>query len=121
MLVEDAQLNWCKGEFELAMKLMHTVLHSETSLMTRIQARGIYGGYLAETCTENPDTIIEEYLTKSIKLSKAYAAKKASQDVRQQEDELKKFDLANQERNYKAIAKCRQLSLIPSKKIIQNF
>lgn len=109
MLIEDAQLNWCKGEFELAMKLMQSVMNSKTSLETHIKACGIYGEYLAETCTENTNTIIDEYLNKSIRMSIVYADKKRSPEIRRPEAERKQFDASNKQRNYKAIAKCRQM------------
>lgn len=113
MYFEDAQLNWCKGESDVAMKLMQTILNSETTrfVETRIQAMGIYGEYLAETCTENTETIIRSYLEKSIRMSGAHATQKFLSESSQHQKERAHFDLINRRRNHKAIAKCKHISI----------
>lgn len=107
-MIEEAQLWWSKGEHELATKLMKDVISVRNLSMGFIKACGLYGEYLAETTQGNTRTIIENYLKESVKLSTKYANLKMTQisNVHKTEKERQDFNVANKQRNYRAIAKC---------------
>lgn len=108
MLIEEAQLWWSKGEHELATKLMKDITAVRNVSIGFIRACGLYGEYLAETTQGNTKTIIENYLKESVKLSHKYAELNMAQSsaLHKTERERQDFNVANKQRNYRAIAKC---------------
>lgn len=71
--MEEAKLRWARGEQDTAMYLLKSLgrhlekVHQESSEASRLypQALGLYGNWLAESKSENPNTIIEEHLEKA--------------------------------------------------------
>lgn len=108
VLIEEAQLWWSKGEHELAIKLMKDITSVRTLSTDFIRACGLYGEYLAETTQGNTKSIIDNHLKESVKLSTKYAELKMSQITikYKTEKERQDFNVANKQRNYRAIAKC---------------
>ncbi|CAH3032263.1 unnamed protein product [Porites lobata] len=71
--MEEAKLRWAKGEQDTAMYLLKSLGrqlekvrdHSPEASVLYPQALGLYGTWLAESKSENPNTIIEDYLEKA--------------------------------------------------------
>ncbi|XP_074626555.1 serine-protein kinase ATM-like isoform X2 [Acropora palmata] len=71
--MEEAKLRWARGEQDTAMFLLRSLgkhlekVSDQSSEASRLypQALGLYGNWLAESKSENPNTIIEEYLKKA--------------------------------------------------------
>lgn len=111
--IEDAQLCWSKGESELAIKLVQAVVAAKSLTMANIKGFGICGEYLAETRAENTKAIIDSYLRKSVTYSTKFLISTFAEthELYKTKDERERFHLANKQRNYKAIAKCKQIYL----------
>ncbi|EDO36404.1 predicted protein [Nematostella vectensis] len=70
--MEEARLRWSRGETETAMHLLKCLtkqlqavcMYDEEEIRLYPQALGLYGSWMAETRSENPNKIIEEYLEK---------------------------------------------------------
>lgn len=110
--IEDAQLNWSKGECELAIKLVQTVVDAKSVTMAYIKAIGICGEYLAETRAENTKTVVDSYLRRSVTLSKRFSETNhfpETHELYKTDDERKRFNVANQQRNSRAIAMCKPI------------
>jgi len=71
--MEEAKLRWARGEQDTAMYLLKSLTRNleqtqdQTSEVIDLypQALGLYGTWLAESKSENPNTIIEKYLEKA--------------------------------------------------------
>lgn len=110
--VEDAQLNWKRGESEMAQMLIANVIKQELPSFTRAKAFGIMGEYLAEARLEDTKTIIKSYLKESNRFSDG--CRKASEQTIKPDsayyvppDEKERLHLENMKRNHLAIAKCK--------------
>lgn len=107
-MIEDAELNWSRGEVELAKLLVLHLINEQRPSTAHIKAHCIYGEYLAETQSENIRTIIDSYFKKSINASKNYISIEISTNASHYQpiEARKQFDLINKKQNYQLIAKC---------------
>jgi len=71
--MEEAKLRWARGEQDTAMYLLKSLTRNLEQVQDQSaevinlypQALGLYGTWLAESKSENPNTIIEKYLEKA--------------------------------------------------------
>ncbi|XP_055323121.1 serine/threonine-protein kinase ATM isoform X2 [Sitodiplosis mosellana] len=107
--IEDAQLNWKRGESEMAQLLIANVIKQEFPSLTRAKAFGIMGEYLAEARLEDTKTIIKSYFKESSRFSEG--CRKVSDQIKPDSpyyvppEERERLHLENMKRNHSAIAK----------------
>lgn len=110
-LIEDAQLNWSRGDSEIAQHLIQAVMEKKIPSFTICTATGMMGEYLAEARLEDTKTIIQKYLMESMvlssKLKKMDLSHVTNTDYHHPPEESERLDLLNKKRNYHAIAKCK--------------
>lgn len=115
--IEDAQLNWKRGESEMAQILIANVITQALPSFTRAKAFGMMGEYLAEGRLEDTKTIIKSYLMESNKFSD----KIRNSDIKSDSayyvppEEREHLHLENKKRNYLAIAKCKDSTIYDPK------
>ncbi|ESO89357.1 hypothetical protein LOTGIDRAFT_229208 [Lottia gigantea] len=74
--MEEAKLYWARSEINIAKNLIKTLLSrlerlqdvNETAVTLLPQALGTYGNWLAETRSENPTVIMENYLERTVQI-----------------------------------------------------
>ncbi|KAI0210308.1 Serine-protein kinase ATM [Lamellibrachia satsuma] len=71
--IEEARMFWARGEHITAKYLMRTIIDKLEKGRINLgtfypKCLGIYGDWLAETCSEAPNTIMEKYLQKAVTL-----------------------------------------------------
>ncbi|CAD6215508.1 GSCOCG00000317001-RA-CDS [Cotesia congregata] len=65
----DALLSWVRNDRDIARYLMRDLLNKKQSLSLNAQALRVYGNWMAETKTENPQAVIDNYYKESIEVS----------------------------------------------------
>lgn len=119
--IEDAQLNWKRGECEMAKLLIENVIKQEFPSFTRAKAFGMMGEYLAEARLEDTKTIINSYLKESNKFSaicrKNCDQLKSNSPYYVRPEDRDRLNLENKKRNHLAIAKCKNLRIFFFNKI----
>lgn len=107
--IEDAQLNWKRGELEMAQHLITNVAKQEFPSFTRAKAIGMMGEYLAEARLEDTKTIIDSHLKESIRFSSKLQRSdlKPGESYYVPREERDQLHLENRKRNNLAIAKCK--------------
>lgn len=110
-LIEDAQLNWQRGESEMTQHMISTVIKEKQPTFTHARALGMMGEYMADGRLEDTKTIIDTYFLKSIRFSSNLKnknhVKSESSYYYYAPDEKERLELENRKRNYQAIAKCK--------------
>ncbi|CAB3982970.1 serine- kinase ATM [Paramuricea clavata] len=81
--IEEAKVFWFQGEQETAMHQLKQINVSlkndaKSSKLLYAQTLGLYGSWLAETRSENPNTIMEKYLDKAVELVESCSDKQES-------------------------------------------
>lgn len=109
VLIEDAQLNWCRGDGEMAQHMIATVIKGKTPTFTHSKALGMMGEYLADARLEDVNTIIKSYLMESIMFATRLEQKTISVGsvYYYPPEEKERLYAENKKRNYQAIAKCK--------------
>lgn len=108
--IEDAQLNWSRGEPEMAQHLVKYVIKEQRPSFTHPKALRMMGEYLAEARLEDTNTIVKSYFMKSIKFSanlKNNEPIKAGKAYHLPVEQRTRLDLENRKRNNQAMAKCK--------------
>lgn len=117
--LENAKLNWSRGNWEMAQHLLSTVVKMQVPSLTHAQALGMLGEYLAEARLEDTSTVIQTYLIKSTnfstKFKKNAGAIAPESPYYQSPQQIERVELANRKRNYLAMAKCKQFLLANSR------
>ncbi|XP_028397502.1 serine-protein kinase ATM-like [Dendronephthya gigantea] len=73
--IEEAKVFWCQGEHETAMFQLKQI---NKAVKNNPETLGLYGSWLAETRSENPNTIMEKYLEKAVDLVMSCSGKQES-------------------------------------------
>lgn len=105
--IEDAQLNWSRGESEMAQHLINHVIKEQRPSFTHPKALRMMGEYLAEARLEDTNTIVKSYFMRSMKFSTNLRSKDLTgKAYNLPAEERMHLDLENRQRNYQAMAKC---------------
>lgn len=109
-LIEDARLNWNRGDTEIAQHLIKAVIDKRVPSFTHSTALAMMGEYLAEARLEDTKTIIQNYLMESMVFSSKIKQKAdkyfLGTEYHEPLEQRVKKDLLNKKRNYHAMAKC---------------
>lgn len=110
-LIEDARLNWNRGDTEIAQHLIKAVIDKKVPSFTHSTALAMMGEYLAEARLEDTKTIIQNYLMESMVFSSKIKQKAdklfLGTTYHEPLEQRVQKDLLNKKRNYHAMAKCK--------------
>lgn len=113
--IEDAQLHWIDGKTEMAHSFVKAVIDKKTPSFVHSTALSMMGEYLAEAGMEDTNTVIQNYLMEAMVFSSKLKQKAdrltAGKAYHQPLEVRERLDLLNRKRNYRAIAKCKRISL----------